>query len=120
MSFPRLNFSQFSRSSCGSRDQLRHAVCHLELTQSIDSPLVAPRLISVIACFRHLCGVRLAQRTGSTFVISAAGGKPGFRTPATSYVVLPSEICGQENMVRSVRHCDCIRARVEGTGKDAR
>src|SRR5713101_2994359 len=35
MSFPRLNFSQFSRSSCGSRDQLRHAVCHLELNQLI-------------------------------------------------------------------------------------
>src|SRR6266436_4793035 len=98
MSFPRLNFSQFSRSSCGSRDQLRHAICHLELTQSIDCPLVAPRPISAIARFRHLCGVRLAQRTGSTFVISATGGKPGFRTPATSYVVLPSEICGQENM----------------------
>src|SRR5712692_5329827 len=119
MSFPRLNFSQFSRSSCGSRDQLRHPICHLELTQSIDCPLVAPRPISAIAEFRHLCGVRLAHRTGSTFVISATGGKPGFRTPATSYVVLPSEIYGIEKLFRAIRHGDCIRARVEGTGKDA-
>ena len=54
-----------------------------------------------------------AHRTGSRFGISAAGSKPGFRTPATSCVLLPSEIYEREIFVRVVRHGDCIRAHVE-------